>query len=276
MTGAQPEKTPPAPTLAYGSHPDQVANLHLPSGDGPFPVVVLIHGGFWHTGWDRTLMTPLARDLAGRGVAAWNMEYRRVGQEGGGWPGTFEDVAAAFERLLTLNTLDVSRVIACGHSAGGHLALWFAGRWRSPASVGGASLRPKAAIGLAPVTDLRRANREGLGNGAVAKLLGGDADDVSERYAATDPAALVPFGIPQLLVHGARDEAVPIVYSRSYVRTACEEAMLLEFPDADHFDIIEPAHETWKAVIDQLPRLLHGRPTATAQMAPSQAKERPR
>ena len=128
-------RLPPARQIAYGDHPDQVGNLHLPAGDrdGPWPAVVLIHGGFWRYGWDRTLMTPLARDLAARGIAAWNIEYRRVGQEGGGWPGTLEDVAAAADAVVGLEGVDASRVATVGHSAGGHLALWLAARHRLPA-----------------------------------------------------------------------------------------------------------------------------------------------
>ena len=120
-------RLPPAPCIAYGDHPDQVANLHLPAQEGrPWPCVALLHGGFWRTGWDRTLMTALAADLAGRGIAAWNVEYRRVGEEGGGWPGTFADVAAAIDRLAEVEEVDPRRVATCGHSAGGHLALWLA------------------------------------------------------------------------------------------------------------------------------------------------------
>ena len=166
---------PPAPCIAYGEHPDQVANLHLPAREGgPWPCVVLLHGGFWRTGWDRTLMTPLAFDLAARGIAAWNVEYRRVGQEGGGWPGTLEDVAAAVDRLADVDEVDAARVVTCGHSAGGHLALWLAARPRIPGGMPGADPRvtPVAAVAQAGVCDLERARRDDLGGGAVEGLLG--------------------------------------------------------------------------------------------------------
>ena len=157
-------KVPPAPSIAYGEHPDQVGNLHLPGREGgPWPCVVLLHGGFWRVGWDRTLMTLLADDLARRGIAAWNVEYRRVGQGGGGWPGTLEDVAAAIDHLAEFDHLDHTRVATCGHSAGGHLALWLAGRHLLPAGVPGADpqVRPSAAVAQAGVCDLERAWRDG-------------------------------------------------------------------------------------------------------------------
>ena len=163
-------RLPPAPAIAYGDHPDQVANLHLPATDGePWPCVVLLHGGFWRARWDRTLMTPLAIDLAARGIAAWNVEYRRVGQDGGGWPGTLNDAAAAIDHLTTVHEVDAHRVVSCGHSAGGHLALWLAARRRLTAGAPGAqpSVRPVAAVSLAGVCDLERAWRDRLGDGAV-------------------------------------------------------------------------------------------------------------
>src|SRR4051794_23939254 len=169
-------RLPPARTVAYGDHPDQVGNLHLPAGDGgPWPVVVLVHGGFWRWGWDRTLMTPLARDLASRGFAAWNIEYRRVGQEGGGWPGTLDDVAAAADAVPGLDAVDPTRAVTIGHSAGGQLALWLAGRHRIVRGAPGAAprLHPVAAVSQAGVADLARGAEEGLGAGACQDLLGG-------------------------------------------------------------------------------------------------------
>jgi len=248
---------PPAPSVAYGDHPDQVANLHLPAREGgPWPCVVLLHGGFWRTGWDRTLMTPLAIDLAGRGIAAWNVEYRRVGQEGGGWPGTLEDVAAAVDRLAEIDDVDTGRVVTCGHSAGGHLALWLAARPRIPAGMPGADPRvaPVAAVAQAGVCDLDRARSENLGNGAVEGLLG---PHDAARLAAASPAALAPLGVPQLLVHGAADDIVPV--SQSRVQAALDpDAELVELPGVDHFEVIEPASTAWVAVLDRLDGYLGG------------------
>lgn len=247
-----------APSLRYGPHPDHVANLHLPAGEGPFPTVVLIHGGFWRDGWDRTLMTGLAATLPALGIAAWNVEYRRVGQEGGGWPGTFLDVAAAVDHLATLEAVDASRVVTCGHSAGGQLALWAAARHRLPAGAPGAApvVRLRAAVGQAPVADLQGAFAAGLGRGAVADLLGGGPDEVGDRYTIADPLTLAPLGVPQLLVHGRRDEIVPLAQSHAYARAAGDEVELVELEGADHFDVIDPGHAAWRAVLDRLPALL--------------------
>jgi acetyl esterase/lipase len=201
-------------------------------------------------------MTPLAHDLAGRGIAAWNVEYRRVGQAGGGWPGTLDDVAAALDGLAELDDIDQHRVVTCGHSAGGHLAVWLAarhrlaegGRWADP------SVRPLAAIAQAGVLDLQRAHEEGLGGGAVAGLLG---EPTSERFAATSPAALAPLGVAQLLVHGTADDIVPVTQSRIHAELDTG-AELVELEGADHFDVIDPSHRAWKAVVERLPRLLAG------------------
>ena len=258
MTGGPP----PAPAIPYGEHPDQVANLHVPAREGgPWPVVVLVHGGFWRSRWDRTTTTPLARDLAARGYLAWNVEYRRVGKEGGGWPGTLLDVAAAVDRLASVPEADTGRVVGVGHSAGGHLALWLAARPRLPAGAPGSAPRVvvRGAVSLAGVCDLERAAREGLGEGAVADLLGGGPDELPERYAASSPAALLPLGVPQLLVHGGRDEIVPPGQGRAYAeaaRHAGDDVVLAELPRADHFDVIEPGDPSWAVVVGSLPRLL--------------------
>jgi acetyl esterase/lipase len=252
---------PPAPVVRYGDHPDQVANLHLPARDGgPWPVVVLLHGGFWRAGWDRTLMTPLARDLASRGFLAWNVEYRRVGQDGGGWPGTLLDAGAAIDAVETIAEADTERVAVVGHSAGGHLALWLASRDRLPADAPGAAtrVRPRLAVSLAGVADLVAGAEAGLGSGACDALLGGSPDAVPDRYAAASPAALVPLGVPQLLVHGARDDVVPSAQSSGYAaaaHAAGDDVELVELPDVDHFDVIEPEHPAWDAVLARLARL---------------------
>ncbi len=253
-------KTPPAPAVRYGDHPDQVANLHLPAPEGgPWPCVVLIHGGFWRERWDRTLMTPLAIDLARRGLAAWNVEYRRVGQDGGGWPGTLLDVAAAVDALAAVAEVNLGQVAVVGHSAGGQLALWVAGRSRLPAAAPGAQpvVVPELAVAQAGVSDLAAAYRERLGAGVVEAFLGGSPDDVPNRYAVASPAALLPLGVAQLIVHGSRDDDVPPSQSSAYAaaaRTAGDGVELLE-PDADHFDLIDPGHPAWGDVVDRVQRL---------------------
>ena len=247
---------PPAEFRRYGVDPEHVANLHRPAREGgPWPAVVLVHGGFWRDGFDRTTLTPLANDLAARGYVAWNIEYRRVGREGGGWPGTFDDVAAAADALCEIPEADAERTLVLGHSAGGQLALWLGAAGRA----GSARLRARAAVSLAGVVDLVRAATDGLGSGAVDALLGGGPAEVPDRYAQASPAALVPLGVPQLIVHGGRDEAVPPELSRSYAdaaRKAGDSVELLEFPDAGHFDVVDPTHASWAAVADRLPRLL--------------------
>ena len=229
---------PAAPSVAYGDHPHAVANLHLPSREGgPWPCVVLVHGGFWRSGWDRTLMTPLAHDLARRGVAAWNIEFRRVGQEGGGWPGTFHDVAAAVDHLAKVEQVDTARVATCGHSAGGHLALWLA-----------ANRGARAAIALGSVCDLAAAEREQLGRRAVRELFG------EEAYDDADPAQLLPLGIRQVLVHGVHDDRVPIEHARNYAeraRAAGDECVLLEL-DAGHFDVVDPRGPCFMRIVEAL------------------------
>jgi acetyl esterase/lipase len=252
-------KLPPAPCIAYGNHLDQVGNLHLPAREGgPWPCVVLVHGGFWRVGWDRTLMTPLAVDLAGRGIAAWNVEYRRVGQEGGGWPGTLDDVARAIDHLATVDDVDAERIATCGHSAGGHLALWLAARHRLPFGALGSKprIRPVAAVAQAAVCDLEHAWRVELGTGAVSGLLGSFAEH-PDRYRVASPAALAPLGVPQLLVHGEDDDIVPLSQSRDYAALD-PDAEVLTLPGADHFDVIDPGHQAWEAAVEWLARRREG------------------
>ncbi|MEX2504732.1 MAG: alpha/beta hydrolase [Egicoccus sp.] len=250
------------PTHRYGPSKDQVGDLWLPDGDVPetgWPVVVLLHGGFWRHQYVRGLTEPLARDLTRRGFAAWNLEYRRVpppdeviaAADRGGWPATLADVAVGVDVLLDLDApLDLSRVAVVGHSAGGHLALWTAGRRRLPDGVVGASprLRPAVVVGLAPVADLRAGEREGMGNGAMTALLGGGPDEVPERWDAVDPVGLVGHGIPVLLVHGDDDESVPPSQSQSYadaVRAAGDEVEVATGP-AEHMDVIDPDEPLWQ------------------------------
>jgi pimeloyl-ACP methyl ester carboxylesterase len=200
-------------------------------------------------------MTPLAIDLARRGLAVWNVEYRRVGQEGGGWPGTFADVAAAVDHLAEVDDVDVSRVVTCGHSAGGHLSLWLAARHRLAGGVGAAPrVRPVAAVSQAGVCDLERAWQDDLGDGAVEQLLG-PLETGSERLAAASPAALVPIGVPQLLVHGTEDDVVPVSQSRDHAARD-PLAELVELEGADHFDVIDVGHAAWQAVVEWLPARL--------------------
>src|SRR3954453_17855869 len=188
----------------YGSHFHQFADLHLPAGAGPFPVAVLLHGGFWREQHSLDLDDPLARDLARRGWAAWNVEYRRVGEtSGGGYPATLEDVAAAIDFLETLDApLDLARVVTVGQSAGGHLALWAATREAPAVPLAGA-------VSQAGTTDLRAADRDGLGDGATSDFMGGHADDRPDAYAKASPIERLPLGVPHVRFHGEPDDVRP-------------------------------------------------------------------
>lgn len=208
-----------------------------------------MHGGFWRARYGLDLGRPLAADLAARGHVCWNIEYRRMGN-GGGWPATGADVAAAVDHLAHLD-VDTSRAVAVGHSAGGHLAAWAAGR-------DGPTVRLTGVIAQAGVLDLAAAAAQRLGSGAVADFLGGTPDAVPQRYRAADPMAGVPLAVPVLCVHARADDTVPIEQSETYVaaaRQAGGTATLTEVP-GDHYTVIDPAHESWAAVRDALPGLL--------------------
>ena len=250
-------------TLAYGTDPLQFAELYIPMSAGPYPVVMLIHGGFWRAAYGLDLMRALANDLAQRGIAAWNVEYRRIGDPGGGWPGTLQDIAQAVDYLPAIASAYIKRVVPIGHSAGGHLALWLAARHKlsaeNPLATPTAPLPLVGAISLAGVLDLVQARQLKLGNNAVEELLGGSPDKVPQRYAATSLAALLPLGITQVLIHGTVDDRVPLIISRSYAQRAAgtgDLIILIELPDVDHFALIDPASPAWGSTVQALLQLL--------------------
>ena len=257
LDDSAPAADGPAPARhSYGEDPSQFGELHLPAGPGPFPVVVVVHGGFWRAAYDLSLGTPLAVDLAGRGYAVWNLEYRRVGG-GGGWPTTFQDVAAGIDRLATLEAagspLDLSTVVGLGHSAGGHLATWAAARPGLPAdSPGAGPIVPLTGVlAQAGVLDLRLAADDGLGADAAQEFLGGGPDDVPDRYAVASPVQRLPIGVPVVCVHGTADTNVPLSQSESYVRSATaagDEAELVTV-DGDHFVVIDVGSAAWRTVV---------------------------
>ena len=229
----------------YGALPSQHAELFLPDGGPPCGTAVLIHGGFWRDRYDRHLMDGLGADLAEGGWAAWNLEYRRVGDDGGGWPMTFDDVRAGIEALTSVDVLPLDRVVTIGHSAGGHLALWAARTVPGITSV----------VSLAGVTDLRRAFDLQLSSNATGGFLGGSPVDVAERYDAASPMALLPLAVPALLVHGDRDENVPVELSVSFAQAAHaagDDVGLVIRPGVDHFEVIDPSGESWRIVMDWL------------------------
>jgi acetyl esterase/lipase len=312
------------------------------AGSGSRPLVVFLHGGFWRAEYDRTHTRTLARALANGGFVVCVPEFRRNGQPGGGWPGTFDDVAAAVDELPALvgdaleglagpgavkvvrpwditapepgcvgsagpgsvgsagpgavgmsgagavgmsraeavsgagepGVINVGEVVLAGHSAGGQLALWAAGRHRLPASArwrrlpgqpagaggrGGSPVRIRGVVGLAAVTDLTACYEQGLGRDAAAGLMGGGPQDVPERYGLADPVRLLPLGCEVRLVHGTLDDRVPCTMSRAYVevaRAAGDDVALDELPAADHFDLIDPLSHAWPHVLHAFRRAI--------------------
>jgi acetyl esterase/lipase len=255
--------------VAYGTDPLQFGDLRLPSGEGPHPVVVIVHGGCWRAEYDLGHIGSFAAALTREGFATWTIEYRRVGNEGGGWPGTFLDVASGTDhvrRLAQDHPLDTSRVAAVGHSAGGQLVLWLAARQKLPQSSEVRGLDPlslRGVVSLAGVDDLARALDEGVCGDQVAKLLGGGPDDVAERYAQASPIALLPLGTRAHLVNGALDPIVPVDFGRHFAEAAeraGEDVDLTVIDDAGHFELIAPASRAWDTVRDAVKSLTHGEP----------------
>ena len=232
--------------IRYGPHPDQVADVH--SGDDPrVPALLLLHGGFWRMPYDRHECTPIARDLQARGYTVWNVEYRRVGVAGGGWPGTAEDVLAAIAHLA--GTVG-SEIITIGHSAGGQLAIWAAFETKRRSLPFAERIR--AAAGLAPVLDLVAAHEQDLGNSATQAFLGGTPVTLAERYRAASPSALLPGGVPHAVFHGTGDDYVPLAASRAHVaaaRALGDDAALIEIAGGGHMDHLDPASAAHAALV---------------------------
>ncbi len=248
-------------TIEYGSDRSQCGDLHLPAGPGPHPLMIVIHGGSWQARYGRVVMRGLVGDLLRRGWAAWNIEYRRIGN-GGGWPATFLDVAAAVDQVPALGgALDLDRVSLLGHSAGGHLALWAAGRGLlAPGApghlLGEPRVRLRRVIAQAGVCDLAGSYRHRPGS-AAGMLMGGGPDDVPERYAIGDPLRLVPASAPVLLVHGTADQTVSIELSRNYARAARASGAEVELVEiagsaGSHRSHIDPRGRAWAAVTSRL------------------------
>ena len=217
--------------------------------------MITVHGGAWSTRYGRSLMRGLAGDLVRRGWAVWNIEYRRLGEEDGGWPATFADVAAAIDHLSTVDApLDLESVSFLGHSSGGHLALWAAARAHLPAGAPGAdpAVLPKRVIGQAAVLDLTRAHEVWRG-GPIAALMGGSPEALPERYAMADPLRLPALEVPVLLVHGTADRTVSIKPARRYAKRAQDEGKSVELievegPGGSHRSHVDPRSQSWTAV----------------------------
>lgn len=259
----------PAPAadarLHYGPAPLQFGDLRLPQGGGPHPVAIVVHGGFWRAQYGLGYAGHMCVALARAGIATWNLEYRRIGNPGGGWPNTFLDAALGADHLRALTKkypLDLKRVISVGHSAGGHLAVWLAARRRIQPGDPLANADPIPIYGAAPIAgvmDLRRAWELRLSGGVVAELMGGPPEKLTQRYRSGSPIELVPLGIRVRLLHGTEDSVVPIEISNSYQKAANragDDARLIVLPGADHFEPVDPRSEHWPIVEKTIQGLL--------------------
>jgi acetyl esterase/lipase len=252
----------PSATVHYGADPLQVADLWVPAGAGPHPTVLMVHGGCWQTDIaDRNIMNWIAEDLRRRGIAVWNIDYRGVDRPGGGYPGTFQDVAAAADALRAYAAryhLDLSHLVAIGHSAGGHLALWLAGRPRLPHGSPLHSARPLAvheAISLGGLPDLEEAARSenGCGNEVIGRLTGG-------HFADTSVPRLAPLGLPQVLINGRQDRIIPLAYAEGYaapMRAAGDDVRVRVFESTGHVELVAPESTAWAAAVEEIQRALH-------------------
>lgn len=254
-----------APTIveAYGPDPLQSGELRLPSGRGPFPVAIIIHGGCFTKGFATlSYMAPIASALTQQGIATWNIEYREVGDAGGGWPGSFQDWAAATDHVRNLAKrypLDLTRVIAVGHSAGASAALWIAGRQSLPRNSeirGGDPLRLIAAFAIDGPADLAGwigADAKICGKPVIAPLLGGTPAQVPEHYAQGNPRALLPLGTPQFLIASSVLTDPDAMTFKAQATAKGDAVTVLTLKDAGHFDMLSPANTSWTQ-IEQLIR----------------------
>ncbi|MEO7980836.1 MAG: alpha/beta hydrolase [Sporichthyaceae bacterium] len=251
---------PPDVSLAYGPLPQHVVDVRLPLLSEPASMVVVVHGGFWRKAYDRAHAGPQSVALAAAGYVVATVEYRRVGLLGSGWPATFGDVALMADSVVDLvsaavpDRVDPARVCFVGHSAGGHLVAWLAGRHRLPSSSPWHRAAPLAAgvVPLAGVVDLTVADRLGLGGNATRNLLGGPPQRHPERWAAADPARLLPTGVRTVLVHGTADPVVPVEVARSFAdaaRGAGDDVVLRELPGVGHYALIDPLTTAWPHVL---------------------------
>ncbi len=240
---------PPADSrVPYGSDPNQFVDLRLPAREKPRPLVINIHGGFWRAKYGLDHAGHLCAALTAQGLATANVEYRRVGNDGGGWPGTFSDLRSACQFLIQnaqKYSFDTRKIIAMGHSAGGQLALCLAAHEQSVTGV----------VSLAGVVDLQHAYELHLSHDAVVEFVGGTPTEVPDHYREADPMQLSIIQARQWLIHGSADETVPPAFSRDYVErkkkltgTPKEDIHLLEILNADHYDLIDPHSSSWPAV----------------------------
>lgn len=253
----------PDSRIAYGDNPYQFAELRLPkhkSESGPIPLLIVIHGGYWLAEYGLDHITHLCKNLAENGIATWCIEYRRLGNEGGGWPGTFLDVAKSADHLQQIAekyNLDMKRVSAIGHSAGGHLALWLASRHRINKNnilYQPNPLKINKAISLSGVNNLVECWEQKLfdNTNVVEHFMAGSPFSVSDRYQACCPTKLLPTGIKQILFHGDNDPFVPLSMSENYYHTAKKQGDNISFhvlQGAGHFEVVDPKSKEWQEIL---------------------------
>jgi len=255
---------PPDHTIPYGPAPQQFGHLRLPKGPGPHPVVMFVHGGCYLTEYSIAHAGALEQALADAGYAVWSLEYRRVGDAGGGWPGTFQDLASGADYLKSLAptySLDLTRVIAAGHSAGGNSALWLAARPRIPKTSALWVAQPlsiRGVLALAPAGDFAEMHGKNGCRGVMSQLMGGSPAAVPDRYRAASPAELAPMGVPQTFIIAALDASFR-EFGRSLAAriTAAGDShvQVVDAPSAGHFDVIAPGTPTWAIVMQALQSL---------------------
>jgi len=242
----------PIETISYGNGTDRVGDLRIPSGSGPYPVAVLLHGGFWRNTAARDLLDGVAVDLTRRGWATWNIEFPRVGS-GGGWSVTQAAVRSAIDSLTEIadgHGLDLSRIVVIGHGSGGHLAL------RS--ALGDPGTPIAAVVGLAPIGDLEAAHRAGIGNGGVEAFMEGTPEQSPDRYAAASPMRNLPIGVPILVIHGDQDSQIPAPISRSFAGRAADRGDTViyhEIEGVGHETLIDPRSTAWQMIAEEIDRL---------------------
>ncbi len=244
--------------IAYGEDPLQFGELHIPEGEGPFPLVVFIHGGCWLAMYDIATTRPLAWAFRQEGIAVWNLEYRRVGNPGGTYPGLLLDIGAGIDHARNLAKdypLDLTQMVVMGHSAGGHLALWAGARAKIPADHDlylADPLIPAGVVALAPAAALTRLHQQGTCDNVIDRLMGGSPAEQPDRYAYVEPARMAPIGVPHTLLMGMHD-SVWTPFGEEYytaARAIGENSMTrMMAPESGHFEVINPNSTTWSLVL---------------------------
>lgn len=258
----------PAPdhVIRYGDHAQQVVDLYLPAGDGPHPAVLMIHGGCWSQPWDRNLMNWISDDLRRRGIAVWNIDYRTLGEDDrSAYPMLFEDVAAAADALRAhapRHRLDLSRIVTVGHSAGGHLALWLAGRRNLPRGhfANRDPLPVHAAISLGGLQDLELAERppgSGCGTEVIGRLIGRALPGRADPFADTSVPRMGALAIPQVLINGNRDRIIPAHFAEDYagrMRALGDDVRVRMIDATGHVELVAPESAAWAAAVEEIMR----------------------